>query len=1348
MNRSLTRTGIVLVASAVVCAPLSGLAHASTPATHLHNSHRTLIDAKSRAQALATKTKVDASLMSKKTGSVEVMIELSNPTAAVSYAHGLTHSHATAVADSRSAVSRVLAQQATLASHFSAAATRAQKLFAVHAVYNGIAVLTDRSRLSALAALPGVVHIHALTPKHTELTNSVPLIKAPQAWETNAGTGTGVRIGLIDTGIDYTHADFGGDGTTDAYNAAKATDSQPPSMTGGAGLGGFDGSKVVGGYDFAGDAYNPDSSNVADQVPQPDPNPLDCNGHGTHTAGIAAGLGVNSDGSTYTGTYSTATNFAAFKVGPGVAPGAKLYSLKVFGCEGSTNLVSEALDWAADPNGDGDLSDHLDVLNMSLGSDFATPDDPDAVATNNLAALGVIVATSSGNDNDLYDVGGSPGNAPRTIDTAASDDGQDYQDGMDITAPAGIAGTVPAQQSQVYDWATNGDTSGAIVKAPGDWSQPPSDSNNIDGCNGEPGLHPGDDNSGAPLPTVGAGSIYMLYWDNNDATRRCSSGGHATSAGNAGAIGAVFASNDDFFTPATVINGNATTPSELVLKRTTDAIIAQLDASNEVDVTLTGSHAGAVTVPEPMLTDTLAFFSSRGVGAAGNVKPDVAAPGATILSAGFGTGSGGLNDSGTSMAAPHVAGVAALVRAAHPHWTVEQVKAAIMNTATSDVYSGLNQTGPVYSPMRVGAGRVNAQQAVGTQTLAYNGDGSGSVSVSFGPVAAATTTTLTKTIHIVNTRPTSTASYSLAYDATDDNPGATYSLSSSNVTVPALGSVDVTVTLTVDPTKLTDHTDPTRPSVDPDFGTTLPFVNEAAGLVVLTPTGNTSGSDLRVPVYSAPRPASTMTQPSTAIVSGAGAVKTGAVTLSGQDVSHDGWQSTVDGFELQATSPKLPDCTSTSTTGCVEWANQRAADIQDVGVASDAPSLIAGGDTTSDALNSGLLHFGVSSWGPFRTSGSDVQHDVFIDVNGDGTPDLVAFNSRWNENGPDTDTDVLFTFTVDLSSGNLVDIELTNNSDGSLDVGQFNSDVMTLPVGLFAIQQKWADLGNAGNVSRINYWLDSFPSESNFSGPLDSVGDPQAGQTPLSVNVLSPAISVTDPNTGPMLLEDAAGDQVPVTYDSTQAAQDKPLGLLLFHRLNADGARAQVVNVRQPSSVTLKSAKNPAPYGDRVAVTATVAPSAATGTVTVKEGSKVLGTAPVSSGKATLSLPVLTVGKHSLTATYNGDGTYAASTSAVLTQTVTKASTKTTLTSSASTVKAGTAVTLKAVTKVVAPGSGAVRGTVTFYDGTKVIGTFSYTGSKALLTAKLTKGTHVFKAVYGGSTTLLGSSATVTVTVS
>src|SRR6185312_14469723 len=157
--------------------------------------------------------------------------------------------------------------------------------------------------------------------------------------------------------------------------------------------------KVVGGFDFAGPTYNAD---VAGSTPTPDPDPLDGNGHGSHVAGTAAGFGV-------TGS-----------IGPGVAPEALLYALKVFNdTEGSTNLVSEAIEWALDPNHDGNMKDHLDVINMSLGSPFGDPDDPSAISAENAADLGVIVVASAGNEGEFPYITGAPAVAPGAISVAA-----------------------------------------------------------------------------------------------------------------------------------------------------------------------------------------------------------------------------------------------------------------------------------------------------------------------------------------------------------------------------------------------------------------------------------------------------------------------------------------------------------------------------------------------------------------------------------------------------------------------------------------------------------------------------------------------------------------------------------------------------------------------------------------------------------------------------------------------------------------------------------------------------------------------------------------------------------------
>ena len=602
------------------------------------------------------------------------MLELDAKPAAAAYSATLHLGTRQARLASRTASAAVQRQQRSVESHLDERATRATKLFAVHALYSGVAVSTDMSRLAALSRLPGVKAIHVLTPKKPANANTVPLTGAPQAWESGAsGTGQGVTIGIIDTGIDYTHADFGGPGTVAAYNTAFAHSAAAPTYP--------DTDKVAGGHDFAGDSYNADPQSDAFQpIPHPDTNPLDCAGHGSHVAGTAAGYGEAADGSTFHGPYTTSTPFNTLKIGPGMAPGATLYALKVFGCDGSTDVTSAALDWAADPNGDGDVSDHLDVVNMSLGSSFASPEDPDAVATNNAVLAGVTVAASMGNSGDAFEVGGSPGSASRAIAVAASDDNTDQVDGVGVKiAGADAPGTpYPGELSEAYDWTNKpGVTDAPLAEIASTWTDAAAPTNNADGC--------------APLTPAQAAlvknKVAFLYWTDNDVNRRCGSVARSANVRAAGAIGALFGNDSNRFSAG--ITGDATIPVMITSADARDDIQAALDASKLVTVTLTGALRLAVKnvltgADDP--TDAIVGFSSRGITQAGNVKPDVSAPGNTIVSVGMGTGASGAVESGTSMAAPHVAGEAALVIAAHPDWRPEQVKAAIMNTANHHVY--------------------------------------------------------------------------------------------------------------------------------------------------------------------------------------------------------------------------------------------------------------------------------------------------------------------------------------------------------------------------------------------------------------------------------------------------------------------------------------------------------------------------------------------------------------------------------------------------------------------------------------------------------------------------------------
>jgi subtilisin family serine protease len=259
---------------------------------------------------------------------------------------------------------------------------------------NGFRAFVRASDIPVIEATAGVKTVAPVTRHYLSNATSVPWIGGDTAHDAGF-TGEGVSIAIIDTGIDYTHASFGGAGTSGAYDANNPNIIEPSS---------FPTSKVVGGHDFAGPTYDPSSEDTSD--PDPDGDPLDVHGHGTHVAGSAAGIdGVNP---------------------PGVAPDADLYALKVFGdVAGSTDLVSDAIEFALDPNGDLSTDDHVDVINMSLGSPYGHPDDPSAIAAANAVDLGVVVVAAAGNEGTPSYIAGSPAVAEGVISVAASIDGSD-----------------------------------------------------------------------------------------------------------------------------------------------------------------------------------------------------------------------------------------------------------------------------------------------------------------------------------------------------------------------------------------------------------------------------------------------------------------------------------------------------------------------------------------------------------------------------------------------------------------------------------------------------------------------------------------------------------------------------------------------------------------------------------------------------------------------------------------------------------------------------------------------------------------------------------------------------------
>jgi hypothetical protein len=542
---------------------------------------------------------------------------------------------------------------------------------------------------------------------------------------------------------------------------------------------------------------------------------------------------------------------------------------------------------------------------------------------------------------------------------------------------------------------------------------------NLDGC--EP-LSPAD-------AARVAGKIAWLEWDDNDATRRCGSAVRTNNVTAAGATGALFTSELEHF--AAGISGNAAIAVFQMTGSVTDQLRPAMEAGTLV-VRMAEELLASLETTDPAIEDTPSSFTSRGTRSLG-VKPDIAAPGDTIVSTLIGSGDGRVSISGTSMASPHVAGIATLVRQANPAWTPGEVKAGLMNTANHDVFSQDGPAGPIHAPNRVGSGRVDARDALGNQVLAFDQKSPAIVSVGFGVVEVANPRTINRNIRLVNKGSTA-ASYNVAYEPITEIPGVSYLLDKATVTVPANGTATVRVQLRIsDPAALRKTADPTIEKLH--LGLPRQFLADASGRVAFTPTAGAT-VPLRVPVYSAPKPVAAIQAPSHVRMTD----DTGVLRLTGkglnQGTGDQRYLSLVSVLELAATSPKQPKCTASVTADCAINDTARGGDLRYVGVASTAPTAEPG-----DAL----LGFGIATWNNWYNIGSNTVPFVDIDVDGDDVPDYEAFINR------DTDTDLLEVWTVDLDPIALVDIQPVNQLYGNVDSNVFDSNVIVMPILLEAL---------------------------------------------------------------------------------------------------------------------------------------------------------------------------------------------------------------------------------------------------------------------------------------------------------
>jgi len=507
--------------------------------------------------------------------------------------------------------------------------------YAYDVLFNGLSIEVSPAEASKLSLIDGVKAVYPVArisipetrgAADPELVTALAMTGADIAQNELGYTGAGIKVAVMDTGIDYQHPDLGG-----CFGM---------------------GCRVKYGYDFVGDAFNADPTSAGyNPIPSPDPDPDDCNGHGTHVAGIVgANGGVR-----------------------GVAPNVTFGAYRVFGCQGSTtsDIMIAAMERA--------LADGMQVLNMSIGSAFQWPQYPTAQASNRLVNKGMVVVASIGNNgaNGLYSAG-APGVGSKVIGTASFDNSHVNlsvftisPDGTQI-GYANAASAPPAPLSGSFPMARTGTATSTA-----------------DAC--------------APLP---AGSLTGMVALIRRGT--CTFYTKSRNAQLAGAVAVVLYNNVAGRFSPTVAGTPPITIPVVAISDTEGVLIDGRLAAGAVTMTWT---ALTFTAPNPT-GGLISSFSSYGLAPDLSLKPDIGAPGGLIRST-YPIELGSYTTiSGTSMASPHVAGAAALLLEARPNTPSQSVDVILQNSADPKPWWGNPALGFLDNVHRQGAGMLDIDDAI------------------------------------------------------------------------------------------------------------------------------------------------------------------------------------------------------------------------------------------------------------------------------------------------------------------------------------------------------------------------------------------------------------------------------------------------------------------------------------------------------------------------------------------------------------------------------------------------------------------------------------------------------------
>jgi minor extracellular serine protease Vpr len=780
-------------------------------------------------------------------------------------------------------------------------------------VFNGVAAKVAMKDLPALSRAPGVVAVRPVNTYEPDNAAGGNYIDTDAAWQDLGRTGKGIKIAIMDTGVDYTHANFGGSGDPADFESNDGTVVEP---------GSFPTAKVVGGTDLVGDDYDAGSDDPARQVPKPDPDPLDCNGHGSHVAGSAGGGGVTSAGATFTGPYNNGTYDLGFRVPPGTAPEASILAYRVFGCEGSAadDVLLAAMERA--------MRDGADVLNMSLGSSFSRADSPLVQAVRTLTRAGVTVVASAGNDGPGAYITGGPSVADTAIGVAAMDASRAELPAARLS----FGGSSLVVQNSNLAELTDDSLPVAVLRT----SYP-------DGPVGL-GCEPAEY---ANYPGGVEGKLVVTI------RGVCGRAHRAVLGQQAGAAAVAMINTDPGFPP---LEGPITRdpdtgePFEVTIpffgvrgNDTDPGIISAADGQS--------AAIEETTLPNPGFGRQASFSSGGPRNVDSAAKPDVTAPGVGVISTGVGSGTGPATISGTSMASPMTAGVAALVKQGHPSWDPGMVKAAIVSTADT-----ASAKFPGYAPRVAGSGLVNARRAAGTAVVASTRGDGGNLSFGLDELRGSHRESQRLTLRNTGDAP---VTYDLAATFNGDALGATVAVSPSSVTVRPRSSKRASVTLSLSRAAVA-----ALPGADAsNFGA----LTALSGSVTATPRGEVAGAPpLRVAFQAVPVAESEMRSRA-----GRGGEEGGTLTVPVTVRNRGVHAGTADVYAAGIADQN-------DVTGAED-----AMDVRAVGVQS-LPGSVLGGDDSDRALV-----FAVNTHGRWSTPSAH-EFDVPIDTNSDGNVDFIV----------------------------------------------------------------------------------------------------------------------------------------------------------------------------------------------------------------------------------------------------------------------------------------------------------------------------------------------------------------------